>query len=155
MVPARSLPGGGISIEEAVAAGAVLYAIAEGIDYFTADEDTGPSADAIAAAAAGAMPGGAAPDPNDPFGQMQTHHLLPQQFRQQFEQAGINIDDPELLVEMPSGNHYLVHGAWGGIDGLSWNAEWESFFLSNPAAGPGEIMEQLARMMIQFGLVPP
>jgi len=119
-----------------------------------ANEISGDGAAHADLPSAGGEPSVTPPDPNDPFGQQHNHHLLPQQFRGQFERGGINIDDPDLMVRMPAGNHYLVHGAWGGVDGLSWNAEWEAFFEANPVATSEQIMQNLADMMIRFGLVP-
>ncbi len=59
------------------------------------------------------------------------HHVLPQQFRSQFENAGLNVD--EATVRLPSSVHQAAHD-------VGWNSVWEDFFGANPNPSSAEIV---------------
>jgi hypothetical protein len=67
----------------------------------------------------------------------QAHHDLPQKFRDRFQKAGLDIDDP-------------AHGIWvegGPVGGhqkwsREFNSEWDRFFRENPSATRDQILGQ-------------
>ena len=71
------------------------------------------------------------------------HHVLPQQFRDFFERAGLNID--EATVELPQSIHQAAHD-------VGWNEQWQEFFDSNPQATASEIVSQANSRMREYGL---
>jgi hypothetical protein len=71
------------------------------------------------------------------------HHVLPQQFRSQFESAGLNVD--EATVRLPSSVHQAAHD-------VGWNSEWEDFFAANSNPSSTEIINQASYMMWEYGL---
>ncbi len=81
---------------------------------------------------------------------MEEHHLLPRQFRDFFEKAGLNIDDFKLALDArkhrlrPNGVHTSSAGDWNGV--------WEDFFENNANATSEEILKQLEKMKVDFGL---
>jgi hypothetical protein len=79
------------------------------------------------------------------------HHLLPRQFKREFERAGLNIED--YVKELPRDFHKDVHGRGGGENWInSWNKQWDKFFRENPNASAGKILEQLEKMKREFGI---
>ncbi len=69
------------------------------------------------------------------------HHLFPQQFRAQFERAGVNIDEFTVTVDRTTHLRGL-HG--NGLPDLGmpgkWNQRWAEFFDANPSAtGEGHL----------------
>jgi Predicted lipoprotein of unknown function (DUF2380) len=78
-----------------------------------------------------------APDPRNP-----RHHIFPQQFRSQFESAGIDID--EYTVEMTQEEHQALHSK-------GWNDEWGDFFDENPNASPGQIRDFAGELLNEAG----
>ncbi len=82
---------------------------------------------------------------------LERHHLLPRQFREYFEAAGLNIDAPEFVVELPRDVHRLKpNGLHTGPE--NWNKLWGDFFIENPNAGREAILAHLDWMMRRFGL---
>jgi hypothetical protein len=82
------------------------------------------------------------------------HHMLPREFRADFEAAGLNIDDPQFMVRLGEQEHLKgVHG--GAPRGGLWNLVWEQFLANRrpitPAAKP-EILQQLAIMRKMWGI---
>lgn len=75
------------------------------------------------------------------------HHLLPQQFRDQFLALGVKVDD--FLVSLPKGLHEKIHeGAMGG----AWNKAWGKWLEENQGATPLDIYQQISVMIHDFGL---
>jgi hypothetical protein len=79
------------------------------------------------------------------------HHLLPQEFRDKFAAAGIDIDQPKYLVPLSPQQHLgEVHkGARGG----EWNAAWADFFQQHPTITPAlqpAIQAKLAQLRASF-----
>ena len=73
------------------------------------------------------------------------HHLFPQQFRGQFADQGINIDD--FAVEIPADLHQSLHyGNGGGV----WNADWRGFLMDEPSRE--EMMQFKDTMIEKYGL---
>jgi RHS repeat-associated protein len=82
------------------------------------------------------------------------HHLLPQEFRQKFEEAGLDIDSDEYIREISKQDHRLkpdgLHTGTGR--GGDYNQAWRDFFARNPNATKAQILQQLDIIMRQFGL---
>lgn len=95
-------------------------------------------------------------DPNLPKmlpgpGKLMDHHLFPQQFKEKFKAAGIDIHD--FTVTLGEGTHLKgVHGKGLGQLPGKWNKQWEDFFDANPNARKAEIFRQLHRMKEEFQL---
>jgi hypothetical protein len=95
-------------------------------------------------------------DPNS----IETHHLLPEQFKTFFEGAGFNINDPQFLLPMTAGDHRLKpDGIHTGPFEDSYNGMWKDWILNNPMDGyPQEakkeaIEQQLKVMKQQFEIL--
>jgi len=71
------------------------------------------------------------------------HHVLPQQFRDRFTRAGLDVD--AATVRLPSSVHQAAHD-------VGWNSVWGDFFAANPNATRAEIIRQAGKMMWEFGL---
>jgi RHS repeat-associated protein len=83
----------------------------------------------------------------------ENHHLLPNQFREQFKKAGIDIDHPDVRMRLPRSVHKDIHGKGGGeAFENSWNKQWGRFFDANPGPTAPEIEAQLEKMTEDFGL---
>jgi RHS repeat-associated protein len=69
------------------------------------------------------------------------HHLYPQQFKPNFDSAGIDIDSS-------SGGWVLDNDFHTGKGGLhpSWNKAWDEFFKQYPDASKQQIQNQLSKM---------
>jgi hypothetical protein len=80
----------------------------------------------------------------------ETHHLLPKQFRKEFDAAKLDIE--EYTVRIPEELHKAIHGAGTGMKG-SWNQRWFEFFRLHPKAEAQQIRDQLSIMMEEFGLI--
>ena len=77
------------------------------------------------------------------------HHLLPKQFRIQFEKAGLDIE--EYKIPMDEASHRLRPGGLHtGSD--NWNKQWEVFFEEFPDAEKAQILAQLNKMKTYHGL---
>jgi len=79
------------------------------------------------------------------------HHIFPQQFRQYFEQRGIDID--QYTVTMDASTHLEgVHGA--GIDGIpgQWNKAWADFIAKNPTATRQQLFDFAGQLMKRYGI---
>jgi hypothetical protein len=55
----------------------------------------------------------------------QAHHVFPQQFRDQFANAGLNIDNPMFGAWWDAGAH--------SSNLLAYNSAWSGFLATNPA----------------------
>ncbi|MBC7227548.1 MAG: DUF2380 domain-containing protein [Thermoflexales bacterium] len=82
---------------------------------------------------------------------IERHHLLPQEFQRYFERAGLDIEAPEFIVELPRDAHRLRPGGLN-TGPENWNKLWRDFFRRNTNAGPEKILEHLDWMMRRFGL---
>jgi hypothetical protein len=81
----------------------------------------------------------------------EVHHLLPWQFARQFFARGLNPNN--FTVTLPQALHRLVPGGvHTGPFASSWNGQWESFFNQFPRASAQDILAQLARMRVHFGI---
>jgi RHS repeat-associated protein len=79
------------------------------------------------------------------------HHLLPKQFRDSFEQAGLDIED--YTKDLPRDFHKDIHGRGGGEAWInSWNRQWARFFDQNRNPSADEILWQLETMKEEFGI---
>ncbi len=79
------------------------------------------------------------------------HHLLPKQFRDSFEQAGLDIED--YTRDLPRDLHKDIHGRGGGEAWInSWNRQWVRFFDQNRNPSADEILRQLEMMKEDFGI---
>jgi hypothetical protein len=79
---------------------------------------------------------------------IEQHHLLPKQFKQFFEVAGINIEEFKTPLTMlrHRGKIFNIHI---GVH-PEWNKMWKEFFAKNGFATKQEILEQLEIMMKKF-----
>ncbi|KAA3610782.1 MAG: hypothetical protein DWQ01_07675 [Planctomycetota bacterium] len=71
----------------------------------------------------------------------QAHHDLPQKFRDRFERAGLDIDDPahgRWVEGGPAGNHQKWTRAF--------NDEWEAFFNKHPRPSSEQILKERDRL---------
>jgi hypothetical protein len=73
------------------------------------------------------------------------HHEMPRQFRQEFEDRGINIDTPENGRVIPAREHAAIHGR-------GYNPEWQQFFANNPDATRSQVLAQRDFMVSKYGL---
>jgi hypothetical protein len=99
-----------------------------------------------------------------PSGNTEIHHLLPQAFKEQFEQAGLNIEQEEYLVPVERNFHQNVihgfpdaNGIWKNSgDGGQWNLYWQTFFGMKDVTGlpydKTEILDLLTQMRSEFGI---
>jgi hypothetical protein len=86
-----------------------------------------------------------APDP------IEIHHNLPQQFKEWFEDSGLNIADYE--EPLPRSVHRLLdEGLHTGED--NWNELWAQFFADYPNANDEQILEFLDEIRALKGLDP-
>ena len=82
-------------------------------------------------------------------GVIEKHHLLPRQFKKDFQRAGLNIED--FVIRIPKGAHRVrPAGLHTGRD--NWNAQWRGFFDGTPNPSPQDILGELKRMKREFGL---
>jgi predicted lipoprotein DUF2380 len=83
--------------------------------------------------------------------QFHDHHIFPQQFRQYFEQKGIDID--QYTVTMDASTHLEgVHGAgMGGMPG-QWNKAWADFVARNPTATRQQVLDFAGQLMKRYGI---
>jgi hypothetical protein len=80
---------------------------------------------------------------------LERHHLLPREFKEYFEEGGLDIED--FVMPLPVDVHRLKPG--GLHTGPEhWNKQWRKFILRNPEPDPSDILEHLEVMMRRFGL---
>jgi hypothetical protein len=92
----------------------------------------------------------------------ETHHYLPQQFRDWFSRKGINIDD--YLVSINSEWHRIIHGKFASYSinfaghkreaFFRYNSAWMEFIENNPNATRQQIIDFANLLAKQFGLPP-
>ncbi|MFT3917514.1 MAG: RHS repeat-associated core domain-containing protein [Anaeromyxobacteraceae bacterium] len=83
------------------------------------------------------------------MGKPQEHHLLPREFRRDFQRLGIDIE--KYKIRLPTSLHNKKGvGIHNGPD--SWNVVWREFFRARPNATRVEVLVQLTKMMREFGL---
>ena len=80
---------------------------------------------------------------------VERHHLLPRQFKKQFEDAGLNIE--KFVVELPRDVHRLKPGGLH-TGPNNWNKQWDAFFAQNANASRAQILNELDRLKKEFGL---
>ena len=74
---------------------------------------------------------------------------MPRQFKDQFERAGLNIEDYKIPIDKAA-HRLKPDGLHTGPN--NWNNQWQDFFNANPNAGRNAILEQLLKMQISFGI---
>jgi RHS repeat-associated protein len=84
--------------------------------------------------------------------QYETHHLLPQEFKTNFERAGLDIEDPDYKLPMSKEDHRLKPDGIHAQGSQGWNQQWRRFFADNPNASREQIVMQLEKMRDAFGL---
>ncbi len=85
------------------------------------------------------------------------HHIFPKQFKEWFENKGIDIDAFTIKLEV---NTHLrgVHGKGGFVGAGSkkllgyWNKKWQRFINNNKGASPEEIYQFAGKLLDEFGL---
>ena len=80
----------------------------------------------------------------------ETHHELPQQYKEQFKKAGIDIE--KYTKELPKDAHRLKPDGLHARGPNGWNQTWGKFFAENPNATKEQILQQLDRMRNEFGV---
>ena len=71
----------------------------------------------------------------------QAHHDLPQKFRNKFEKAGLDIDDP-AYGRWVEGGPVGGHQKWSG----AFQDEWEEFFATFPNPTRDQILDQMQKL---------
>jgi cation transport regulator ChaB len=71
------------------------------------------------------------------------HHVLPQQFRSFFKNAGLDID--ASTMRLPKSVHQAAHD-------VGWNADWAEFIGQNPTASAKDNVGQAGKMIWEYGL---
>jgi len=80
---------------------------------------------------------------------VEEHHLLPRQFKAQFDRAGLDVE--RFTINLSKAEHRLKpDGLHTGSD--NWNANWKEFFQLNPTANRQQILQQLVSMKNKFGI---
>lgn len=67
----------------------------------------------------------------------EAHHVLPQEFIEQFEQAGLDNHDPEASP----------HRGWS----WEYNVKWREFFRNNPSPSTEEILRFAQQLAEEYG----
>lgn len=82
-------------------------------------------------------------------GIIEQHHLLPQQFKNQFQKAGLDIE--KYKIPLDKADHRLKpDGLHTGSN--NWYKQWSNFFGQYPNATKPEILNQLDKMQKAAGL---
>jgi hypothetical protein len=80
---------------------------------------------------------------------IEKHHLLPKQFKLQFERAGLDIE--QFKLDMPRSAHrQRPNGLHTGSGLERWNENWRQFFLENPVATREQILTYLGSLRAKF-----
>ena len=82
-------------------------------------------------------------------GIIEQHHQLPRQFENQFKKAGLDIEAHKIPLDKAD-HRLLPDGLHTGSN--NWNKQWDTFFKANPSASKTQILNQLEKMQIEFGL---
>lgn len=79
----------------------------------------------------------------------ESHHDLPQEFRDEFSARGLDIEDPAY-------GRWVEGGPGGGHQRWSreFNKEWREFFRRFPESGPGPTREQVLDRMRELRTDP-
>jgi hypothetical protein len=77
------------------------------------------------------------------------HHLLPREFEQQFEDAGLHIKD--YTMPLNQAEHRLTPGGLHA-GSQNWNWQWRQFFNTVKKPTPDDILDFLDSMLDAFGL---
>jgi hypothetical protein len=91
------------------------------------------------------------------------HHVLPQEFREWFEQRGFTgeMDINQFCVEMEQANHEAIHGGGDWRLGRTWPGEWnrmlmrdlrDAEMLAGRALTRNEILERVAFHMKRYDI---
>jgi RHS repeat-associated protein len=89
----------------------------------------------------------------DPLLNHDLHHGYPQQFEDFFGNAGIDINSPDNIFELPRDLHTRKpDGIHTGPRQESWNGQWQTFIEQNPHASPGEIIRFRDHLADEFGI---
>jgi len=85
---------------------------------------------------------------------MESHHLLPVEYKQFFKSKGININSPEYQIRIDREVHKILHGKYvGGIQYMNWNKEWGKWIAKKgDAATASNVIQQMKTMMGRYGL---
>ena len=72
---------------------------------------------------------------------MEAHHMLPQQFKKYFKDAGLNINDPKYGYWLTPADHR------GNGKAYRYNKAWEEFKKQNPNADAEKIVDEMKKLM--------
>lgn len=74
---------------------------------------------------------------------LEAHHILPQEFRESFERAGVeNIHDPRLLAWVDEESHRM----WSH----DYSEAWREFFIGNQNPTAEEILKEARELSREF-----
>ena len=95
-----------------------------------------------------------APD-HDTAGPGEDHHRLPREFKEFFEERGLDIEDVKRPLD--AGAHRKKPGGLHtkSNPGGNYNQVWRDWIESNPNADKEQILKQLEKMENKSGLEPP
>jgi hypothetical protein len=80
---------------------------------------------------------------------IEVHHLLPRAFEDVFRGKGLDIG--KYVIDLPRWQHRLKpFGVHTGPN--NWNAMWKAWIETHPTATAEEILAELARLRILFGI---
>ena len=81
-------------------------------------------------------------------GQVELHHLFPNQFRDDFARAGLNVDD--FTIALSKESH---RGAGKGLQYIptNWNEEWRKFLIENPNPTQRQLYNKAEQMLSNAG----
>jgi hypothetical protein len=74
----------------------------------------------------------------------QAHHVLPQKFAKQFQEAGINIHDPHYGAWWRAGAHRRA--------ATKYNAKWEEFLFQDEPPSAEQILQFGRKIAKEYGL---
>ena len=75
---------------------------------------------------------------------LEAHHILPQEFEEQFLESGIeNINDPRLLAWVEEGVHKDFN--------FEYSKAWKSFFEGKPSPSVEDVLEEARKLAEEYG----
>lgn len=79
------------------------------------------------------------------------HHFFPHEFRAEFKNIGVDIDDAKYGWIIDRDFHRILPG---NLHGLGWNDEWRVWLRDNPGADPFDVEKKLYEMVTDKKYLP-
>jgi RHS repeat-associated protein len=76
------------------------------------------------------------------------HHRLPQEFEDKFNDAGLDINSPEMKKALPADKHI----GKGGVHPSGYNRRWRAFFDKHSKPTKRQILNYLRKLEKEFGI---